>query len=219
MAMLDRLEPVRRESTASIIADQLRAAIMDGLMPPGTQMGESELASRLGVSRGPLREAMQRLVQEGLLRSERHRGLFVTSLEPDDIHDLYVARTAVERAAAMLVLRGTPQKTAARLGEVHAQMVEAARGGELEVLADADLRFHDLFIAESGSPRLQRMAGSLLVETRICMRALKGKYAVPADLAAEHGLIIERIRDGDVDALLAVVEEHMKDAEYRLAST
>ena len=77
--MLPAIEPVSRESTAGIIARQLREAIMTGTLPPGTQLGETDLAARFQVSRGPLREAMQHLVSEGLLRSERHRGLFVAA--------------------------------------------------------------------------------------------------------------------------------------------
>src|SRR5215204_4789941 len=94
------LEPVHFESTASIIARRLRRAIMYGSIPPGSQLTETELAAQFQVSRGPLREAMQRLVQEGLLRSERNRGLFVVELDDDDARDIYVARAAVEKAAA-----------------------------------------------------------------------------------------------------------------------
>jgi len=94
---LTGLEPVERRSTAAIVADRIRTAIMRGTFPPGTQLGEVELAARLGVSRGPLREAMQRLVAEGLLRSERYRGLFVRELDAADVRDVYIARTAVER--------------------------------------------------------------------------------------------------------------------------
>jgi DNA-binding GntR family transcriptional regulator len=72
--MLPEIEPVSRESTAAVIARQLRDAIMTGALPPGTQLGETELASRFQVSRGPLREAMQHLVSEGLLRSEQPAG-------------------------------------------------------------------------------------------------------------------------------------------------
>ncbi|MDQ4117438.1 MAG: GntR family transcriptional regulator, partial [Actinomycetota bacterium] len=103
---VSEIEPVSRRSTAEIVADRIRTAIMRGTFGPGTQLGEVDLASRLGVSRGPLREAMQRLVAEGLLRSERHRGLFVRELGADDVRDVYIARTAVERAAALLVLAG-----------------------------------------------------------------------------------------------------------------
>ena len=74
------LDPVDRESTPSIIARKLRNAISHGDLAPGTQLAEAELARELGVSRGPLREAMQRLTQEGLLLSIRNRGLFVIEL-------------------------------------------------------------------------------------------------------------------------------------------
>src|SRR3954467_10018607 len=100
------LEPVDRKSTPALVADQLRSAIMRGTFPPGAQLGEVELAARLGVSRGPLREAMQRLVAEGLLPSERHRGLFVRDLDAADVRDVYTARSAVERAAGLLILDG-----------------------------------------------------------------------------------------------------------------
>ncbi|MGH3966570.1 MAG: GntR family transcriptional regulator, partial [Mycobacterium sp.] len=66
--------PLHRQSTAELIADRLREAIMRGQLAPGQQLGEASLAAQFAVSRGPLREAMQRLVAEGLLRSERHRG-------------------------------------------------------------------------------------------------------------------------------------------------
>src|SRR5699024_3616258 len=76
------LEPVVQESTPSLIARALRRGIADGSLAPGTQLGEAALARSLGVSRGPLREAMQRLTQEGLLVSHRNRGLFVADLTP-----------------------------------------------------------------------------------------------------------------------------------------
>src|ERR1700754_1550329 len=79
---------------------------MRGAFSPGAQLGEVELAGRLGVSRGPLREAMQRLVAEGLLRSERNRGIFVRDLGEADVRDVYTARLAVEQAAGRLVLSG-----------------------------------------------------------------------------------------------------------------
>ena len=102
---LPEIEPVSRESTAAVIARQLRDAIMTGALPPGTQLVETELASRFQVSRGPLREAMQHLVSEGLLRSERHRGLFVIDLAPGDVYDIYAARSAIDRADMVRALR------------------------------------------------------------------------------------------------------------------
>ncbi|GLY64587.1 hypothetical protein Atai01_12060 [Amycolatopsis taiwanensis] len=210
---LTEIEPVSRESTAAIIARQLREAIMNGALPPGAQLGETELAAQFQVSRGPLREAMQRLVSEGLLRSERHRGLFVIDLEPADVHDIYTARLAIERSAVLGVLRGDPEQVADRLAEVVQEMTSA----DETAVTEADLRFHEELVAGSGSKRLQRMARALLVETRMCVSALGRTYVDAEERVTEHKRITEAIRAHDEKAALSLLEAHMEDAVRRLA--
>ncbi len=207
---------MNRESTAAIIAQQLRWAIMRGSLPPGAQMGETDLAARLGVSRGPLREAMQRLVQEGLLRGERHRGLFVIDLHEDDVHDVYAARLAVEQAAVRLVLRGDRDDGLVRLGQAQRRLAAAARVPDPVAMADADQHFHETLVAVSGSPRLQRMAQTLLVETRLCLAALQRTGPDPADLVAEHEALLAALLAGDAARALALLEAHMAEAVSRL---
>lgn len=211
---LDELQPVERRSTAEIVADRIREAIMRGTFPPGTQLGEVELAARLGVSRGPLREAMQHLVAEGLVRSERHRGLFVRELDAADVRDVYVARTAVERAAGLLILSGDRSAATRRLSDALAAMEAVA--DDPVALADADQAFHAELVAASGSQRLGRMADTLLVETRMCLAALQ-QNAPPADaLIAEHRELRDAVRDGDEHRLCVVLEAHMADAVARI---
>ncbi|AIG74037.1 GntR family transcriptional regulator [Amycolatopsis japonica] len=214
---LPEIEPVSRESTAGIIARQLRDAIMTGALPPGTQLGETDLASRFQVSRGPLREAMQHLVSEGLLRSERHRGLFVIDLEPGDVYDIYSARSAIERAAMLRALRGDRERVATELEEAVRAMAAAADDDDPTALSWADLRFHEALIAASGSKRLVRMARTLLIETRMCLTALQGTYQQVEERVTEHTRIIEALRAGDEETALSLLEAHMEDAVQRLA--
>ncbi|MGK4594314.1 GntR family transcriptional regulator [Amycolatopsis sp. w19] len=214
---LPEIEPVSRESTAGIIARQLRDAIMTGALPPGTQLGETDLASRFQVSRGPLREAMQHLVSEGLLRSERHRGLFVIDLEPGDVYDIYSARSAIERAAMLRALRGDRERVATELEEAVRAMAAAADDDDPTALSWADLRFHEALIAASGSKRLVRMARTLLIETRMCLTALQGTYQQVEERVTEHTRIIEALRAGDEESALSLLEAHMEDAVQRLA--
>jgi DNA-binding GntR family transcriptional regulator len=211
-----RLTPLRRKSTAELIADQLRDAIRDGALPPGTSLGEVELAEQLGVSRGPLREAIQRLVQEGLLDAEPHRGVAVVQLSADDVRDIYFARGAVESALCRLVIAGNRELAADRLGAAQQRMGEAARQGDARALGEADLAFHETLAAAAGSPRLERVTRTLLVETRMCMSALQDTYRVPADMAREHGALVDAIRAGDEARALAIVQAHMDDAVRRL---
>lgn len=209
------LQPVNRDSTASIIADRLRGAITRGEFAPGTQLAEVDLAGRLGVSRGPLREAMQRLVAEGLLRAERHRGLFVVDLGIDDVRDVYAARLAIEQAAARMLLR-RPGSSVAELLSAQAELEAAARADDPVALADADELFHRTLVRVSGSPRLARMAETLLAETRMCLTALQETGPEPDDLVAEHRALLDAIHAGDQSGVLGLLDEHMRDAVARI---
>jgi len=216
--MLPEIEPVSRESTAAVIARQLRDAIMTGALPPGTQLGETELAARFQVSRGPLREAMQHLVSEGLLRSERHRGLFVIDLEPGDVYDIYAARSAIERAAMLRAIRGGERdRIADVLERTVVEMAAAASDDDPGALSTADLKFHEALINASGSKRLVRMARTLLIETRMCLTALQGTYQRVEERVDEHTKLIHALREGDEETALARLDAHMEDAVQRLA--
>lgn len=216
MAIPD-IEPVSRESTAAIIARQLRAAIMSGALRPGSQLGEAELASRFQVSRGPLREAMQRLVSEGLLRSERHRGLFVSDLEPGDVYDIYASRAAIERSAAIRIMRGDRADAVNKLNAVIEEMRAATERGDENAVSEADLRFHETLVEASGSRRLVRMAATLLIETRMCLAELQRTDPCSEDRLTEHSSIVEAIANGDERRVLDLLDAHMEDAVARLA--
>jgi len=216
MSELGELEPVARQSTAELIAAQLRSAIMYGVLAPGTQLGEAELAARFAVSRGPLREAMQRLVQEGLLRGERHRGLFVIDLSSSDVREIYLARLAIERMACQLIMAGNRGEAVARLSEALSALVTAAVGRDRNAMSDADQAFHQTMVSCSGNTRLERMAQTLLVETRMCLAALQKHYPEPEELVTEHRALVNAISDGDEKLLLTLIETHMLDSIARL---
>ena len=161
--------PLAQESTPSIIADKLRQAIGHGELKPGAQLGEAELARRFGVSRGPVREAMQRLTQEGLLVPIRNRGLFVIDMTPDDVRDMYLAREAIERAAARKILDGDH----AAAGDDLLAIVEQMAGAETPAdVSELDIAFHERLVQLASSPRLSRMHQTFITETRMCIHAL-----------------------------------------------
>jgi DNA-binding GntR family transcriptional regulator len=209
-------EPLHRPSTPELIAERLREAITRSRLAPGQQLGEASLAAQFEVSRGPLREAMQRLVAEGLLRSERNRGIFVVELTDDDVRDVYQARKAIERAAVTEVLRGDPRVAAARLrGPVEAMRVAAAVRDE-SAAADADQEFHEVLVECAGSPRLHRAMRTLLSETRILLGELEEAYPDLREQVAEHVVLRKAIGAGDEDVAVRLIDEHMDDAVRRL---
>lgn len=211
------VEPIDRQATAAIIASTIRARILDGTFAPGMQLGEAQLAERLQVSRGPVREAMQRLIQEGLLRGERHRGVFVISPGPSDVEDIYRARGAVEREAALAVVRSRPPAVLDRLREIVTEMGSAARTGEWMSVARLDLAFHETLVEGSGSPRLVRMFRTLAAETQVCLNALEGAYPTRRPLVAEHRRLLRALIAGEEEHVTAKLEEHFSHAVRHLS--
>ncbi|WP_439030051.1 GntR family transcriptional regulator [Gordonia terrae] len=210
------LSPLVQESTPAIIARKLHDAIANGDFPPGSQLTESGLAADLGVSRGPLREAMQRLTAEGLLVSHRNRGLFVVSMDDDDIRDMYVARTAVERAAVQQVIRHREQEAVDSLGEAVDVMREFIDEPNGAGMAEADMAFHQTLVEYAGSQRLSRLHETILVETRMCLRAMRGTYSSGKDRIDEHQALVDAIAAGDAAAADALMIAHMADGLRRL---
>jgi DNA-binding GntR family transcriptional regulator len=211
-----KFEPVKHESTPSIIAERLRTAIALGRIPPGAQIAEAELGREFGVSRGPIREAMQRLSQEGLLVSVRNRGLFVITMTDDEVRDMYAARTAVERAAAERIMQNDGKNVAAQLLAFVKAMNKAADLGDLDGLSQADMEYHAALVAAAESPRLSRMHNTLLTETRMCLTALEKRYGDLHARVAEHQAIAEAFGAGDRELVAKLLVSHMEDAVGRL---
>ncbi|MFI6867744.1 GntR family transcriptional regulator [Nocardia sp. NPDC050406] len=215
MSVLD-FEPVNRQSTAEVIADRLREAIVRGALAPGSQLVEADLSAQFDVSRGPVREAMQRLVSEGLLHSIRHRGIFVIELTLEDVVDIYRARTALECGALELVLDGRRDIAYRALEPSVTAMSACAEAGDASGVSDADQAFHEALVDSAGSPRLVRAARTLLIETRMCLGALETTYPDVREQAREHVELRDAIAEGPPARVRALLVEHLTDAVERL---
>jgi len=213
-----QLAPLRLESTPVLVADRLREGILDGTFPPRTQLSEVALAQQLSVSRGPIREAMQRLLQEGLLRGERNRGVFVIDLGASDVRDIYLARGAVERtAAAVVAVHGTEEDFDAIQAKV--DDLAAAVDDNWVELTRLDLQFHLALVAAAGSPRLDRMFRTLMAESQLCIARLEPFYAGRGEVVSEHQAILDALRVKDLAAADELIAEHMEISAHRLASS
>lgn len=208
-------EQVARESTSTVIARQLREAVASGEFQPGQQLTEASLAARYGVSRGPLREAMQRLTQEGLLVGHRNRGLFVMELDEPTIRDIYLARSAVERAATRRAVERAATGAEALLEIVDAMRAYADDPADPAV-SGLDMRFHEQLVDLSGSPRLVLMHGSLLTQVRLCLAWMQGSYDTVDYRVTEHAGIAEAILAGDADLADRLLVDHMDDGLRRV---
>lgn len=218
--MTPEAEAIRipRATFASIVTDRLRTSIVDGSLKPGSQLSEVELARTFGVSRGPVREALQRLVQEGLLLSEPHRGVFIPVLTDEDVVDIYLAREALESAAVRAIVANDDAAAAAEaLDRFVTEMERAEAAGDWAAVGNSDLEFHVALVDASGSQRLRRMFSTVISETRLCLGVLTAAEA-RSDLVWEHQQICDLLRQGEVDPALAMLKKHYDDAVVTLST-
>lgn len=138
----DELEPLRLRPASEIIAARFAIAFSRGFAPR-ERVAEGPLSERLGVSRGQIREALQRLVQEGLLVNIQNKGVCVVDLQKEDLVEIYVARRAIEREAFLRVFENRSPKLISTLRRIVKQM-------EADLTADHrrqyDIQFHTAIV-------------------------------------------------------------------------
>jgi DNA-binding GntR family transcriptional regulator len=204
---------IPRATFASMVGERIRSDIIEGVLTPGAQLHEVELAASFGVSRGPVREALQRLIQEGLLRSEAHRGVFVPVMSVDDIEDIYLAREALESAAVRRITATSRAASAYKaLDKVVRGMESAEKAGDWKTVASRDLDFHTALVAAAASARLDRMFTTVISETRLCLSMLTSAPDARDDLVEEHRQISEMIHAEDTVGAIAALTQHFDDA-------
>ena len=192
------------------LALTLRDRIFSGDIPPGTRLPELDLVAQYGVARPTVREALQRLVHQGVLQRKPNHSAQVPELTPGAVEDIFFARMPLElHAVRALIERGTDVPDA-RAAVARLQAVpEDAHWSEV---VDADFGFHRALMAAVGSPRLSRLHSSLEGEIRLCIAQLRPAWHTPAALAEEHRQVLEGILAGSVSAAEARMREHLEKA-------
>ena len=222
MAASEGLFVLEGRPTAQLIADQLREQIIQGTFRPGQQINESALASQLRTSRGPLREALQRLSQEGILVSHRNRGVFVLELSGDDIREIYAVREAVESAAANILMDAGIEKindTCDVLTGIIKDMAKQVAVSDWQAIARLDMQFHSSFVAGTGNSRLIRIYQTLAAESRMCILNLEISYPRADVLVQEHQILLDLLEAGDRRGLLHAIKRHLRQAVEDLTAT
>ncbi|WP_240460275.1 GntR family transcriptional regulator [Arthrobacter pascens] len=222
MAAPEGLFVLEGRPTAQLIADQLREQIVQGTFRPGQQINESAVAAQLRTSRGPLREALQRLCQEGLLISHRNRGVFVLELSTADIKEIYAVREAVELAASNTLMDAGQDQindTCRVLKEIIGDMAKHVAVSDWQAIARLDMQFHTTFVAGTGNTRLIRIYETLAAESRMCILSLEVAYPRLDVLVQEHQNLLDLLEAGDRKGLQQAVKRHLQKAVEDLTVT
>lgn len=207
---------VPRLSTVDLIAIELRKAIFSGALSVGASLGEVEIAAQLGVSRSPLREAAQRLVQEGILVAIPGRGMSVAVIEGEQIADVYEMRLAIEAQAARRIAQRQDAAQLKRITRAYEDLVEVSESDDARAIGDADLEFHQVFVDAAGSDRLSRSMATLVMQTRIVSFSVPDGYSVRRSVSPTYRRLLDALAAGDADAAVSALEEQFSDAVSRL---
>jgi DNA-binding GntR family transcriptional regulator len=198
---------------------QIRAWILNGRLKPRERLHQDQLALALGVSRMPVREAIRQLAAEGLVQVFPHRGAFVSSLDPDEIRELYDVRAALEGLA---ISRAVPRMTPATIVALHAildRLLEAASANDDEAVIDLDRAFHDALVAPAGMPYLRELIDQARRRSDAFRRA--HTYVIPGLSASsnrEHAEIIAAVEQSDVERSVELIQQHLRNAADHLTS-
>jgi DNA-binding GntR family transcriptional regulator len=214
---VEPLASLDRSTLRERALESVRAAIISGQYRPGDHLGEVELASSLGVSRGTVREALRHLQQEGLVTAGNRGMLRVNSLTPGEVRELFQVRAALEGLAVREII-ASPRREAA-VGVLRTALEQLTDEGEdFPARIQADLAFH---------LQLCRLAGnSMLVEAwqrlegRMRVAILNGAaWQVPMMARDRHAPIVDAIEQADAAAAVRIVEEHMASAAEHFAQS
>ena len=223
MPTTPRLAIAKRRVLADEVTDDLREAIVTHELEPGRKLSEDLLAVQLGVSRGPVREALMRLAGEGLVTIERHRGAKVASWNHTDIEEIYSMRSALETLAIEWACKNA---TAADIKEMEKSLTEY---GKLSVkqrspkeVSRIDLEFHSALFLSSHHDRLIRswevlrsQIHAFLVYTWSQDESVN-KAFLPA-WAPDHQKLVDIIRSKKNTEGAALIHQHVERGFQRVA--
>jgi len=198
------------------VYDHLRSEILDGSLAPGTELAEVALSEQLGVSRGPLREAIGRLAAEGLVTVRPRRGAVVRSLSEEEFLEFYQVREAIEAMAVKLAVpRLTPDDFEV-LSALNREMDEHGARDEVEAFFKANLAFHARLVEACGNSKLQEVYRLLLDQLgRYRMRSLTLRGNLQRSVA-EHAAILRAAKRGDTERAAQLMADHIRVPQRRL---
>lgn len=203
--------PARATAVQSVV-DAIVEGVKEGRYAPGQRLVEADLTAELGVSRGPLREALGRLAAEGVLEIEPYRGALVRRLGREDVLDLFQIREVLEgeaaRLAATLIDEGDHRpRLVAAIAAVDGFLDRNDSVGYM----DENSRFHELIVELSGNKLLARLIGQLQVHAfRLLFRRMVVEDTAVENSIAEHDQVAAAILAGDARAAERAMRHHVR---------
>jgi len=207
-----KLGGLERTTTPEGVYRVLRAAILDGTVAPGGQLRERDIATELGISRAPLREALTRLEEEGLIVKIPFRGAFVMEVSAQEVAEIASVRLLVEPYAGELALEALRGPGRPRLAQTLEDFNRATENNDIPASIDAHLQFHRLFYELSGHGVLRNLWSGWETKLRLYLIVDHRSYSNLHDVADEHERLAAVALEGDTEAFRRQLADHFRSA-------
>lgn len=212
---------IRRSRLADQAYEVLKDRILTQQLLPGQRLSVPAIAEELQLSRSPVREAVQRLVQEGLGSERPHQGAVVASADLRSLVDLYVVRATLEGLSAELAAGADVASLVTDLEEIQREHENAYADGAGATVIRADMRFHARILQASGNAELIKVVGPIL--QRMSLAMLAGEQTWPAHALAEHRAVIDAFKQSDAGgartAMIAHIQRVRSDLRAKLGES
>lgn len=212
----DQLALRRSQSLTTIVLAEIERMILDGELAPDTRINELALAERLGVSRGPVREACRTLQSSGLVESKPNRGFFVRLLSTEEAIEAYHARAAVIAYAGMTLAPVITEQQIATLHGLLDAMDAVASSGEINAYDPINLQFHDTILQMAGNERLRQTYLDLLREQHLFRHRGLSFGDNLAISNQEHRAIVNSLANGDSIQAFTSMRDHVLSGMQRM---
>lgn len=189
--------------------DELRREILDMVLRPGVALSEKDLTTRFGMSRTPVREALIRLKEEGLVEIFPQAGTFVARIPVGAIPEAVFIRQALECATVEVLAQAASADDIARLDATIAQLHEAHEANDQERFHLADEAFHEVLAEEAGYPGVWKLAHAAKSQIDRCRRMTLPVPGRMAMVIREHLAIVDEIRRHDATAAVGAMRQHL----------
>ncbi|MCU1666093.1 MAG: hypothetical protein QOI36_613 [Pseudonocardiales bacterium] len=213
------MKQVRQTDTVNAqVLDALRAAVISGELPPGTLHSVQTLATQLGVSRTPVREALIKLAQQRMVRFERNRGVRVLQTSLHDLEEVFALRLLLEVPATRRASQQIDESGRRELRRLYQAMERCARADDEYRMWEHDRRFHLVVLQASGNLRLAEYVDGL--RDMVLRRGVStaGLSRSLDDIVAEHREVLDRIEARDADGAAEAMQAHLlRTAELLIA--
>jgi len=202
--------PIVHRALWEATADRIRDEILDGTLPVGTKLNELDLAARYGVSRGPVREALRSLGQLGVVAFVPRRGAFVSSPSETDLEEVYLARDAIETAAARVAITRATDEELVALRPLVREMEVAYEIDEYPTAWAIDMELHRAIVQLGGNSRLLAFFEQLASQTLLAHRDVTERRGgiVPSPPVGLHRDLVEALIARDEAGVEAAIEAH-----------